>query len=237
MLKNIKKFNFILSQNNNEYDSYKEDIVKYWNDFSKDKTEIFNGDVVSVQDINETNDDYKLTLNIIKFSDVVYSKMVGKIKTRALFSGGYILTSDNYIGFVIDRRNTLNLVGGMASTEDFINNKYNPNLCMFREFKEELGIDIECDKFNSVIKYIKYPAGSENTQSHYPTGLIYEIKTNYTKEELSSLFNTSKHDNEINSILFLNYDDCDKLSQYTKKDYIDELYRLIIKEVDPNERK
>lgn len=235
MLKNIKKINFILSQNNNEYDSYKEDIVKYWNDFSKDKTEIFNGDVVSVQDINESNDDYKLTLNIIKFSDVVYSKMVGKIKTRALFSGGYILTSDNYIGFVIDRRNIVNLVGGMASIEDFVDDKYDPNLCMVREFKEELGLDIDSDKFDYVIKYIKCPSDSENMQSHYPIGLIYEIKTDYSKEELSSLFNDSKHDNEINSILFLSFNDSDKLKQYTKNAYIDELYRLILKGVDPNE--
>lgn len=235
MLKNIKKIDFMLNENNNEFDLYEEDISKYWNDFSKDKPEMFNGDVVSVSDIRELNGKYKLTLECINFNDVVYSKMVGKIKTRALFSGGYILTSDNYIGFVIDRRNIVNLVGGMASIEDFVDDKYDPNLCMVREFKEELGLDIDSDKFDYVIKYIKCPSDSENMQSYYPIGLIYEIKTDYSKEELSSLFNDSKHDNEINSILFLSFDDSDKLKQYTKNAYIDELYRLILKGVDPNE--
>lgn len=231
MLKNIKKIDFILSKDNNEFDLYKDDINKYWNEFSKDKTDIFNGDIISVSNISELDNSYKLTLNVIKFSDLVYSKMVGNIKTRTLFSGGYILTSDNYIGFVIDRRNILSLVGGMASTEDFIDNKYNPNSCMVREYKEEIGLNINSDKFDYNIKYIKYPNDSENMKSQYSVGIIYEIKTDYSKEELSRLFNISKHDNEIDSFLFLSFNDYDKLNQYMKKDYIDELYRLIIKGV------
>ena len=123
-------------------------MANYWNDFSKNTPEVFNGDVISVFDIRNLNGYYNITINIIKYCDVIYSKMVGNIKTRALFSGGYILTNDNYIGFVIDKNNIVNLVGGMTSTEDFINDKYDSNLCMTREFKEEIGLDINSDKFD-----------------------------------------------------------------------------------------
>ena len=228
MLRSVKKIDFILDKNNIEFNSYKEDIDKYWNNYIKDKFDVFNGDVLSVSDIIELDEDYKLTINIIKFSNVIYSKMVGKIKTRALFSGGYILTRDNYIGFVVKMNNIVNLAGGMASIEDFIDGKYNPDLCMKREFKEEIGLDIDDDKFNYIIKYIKYPSDKENIKSHYPVGLIYEIKTNYSKDELNTLFNRSKHDNEIKAILFLNFNDWSKLNKYTRKGYIDELYHLII---------
>lgn len=203
-------------------------MANYWNDFSKNTPEVFNGDVISVFDIRNLNGYYNITINIIKYCDVIYSKMVGNIKTRALFSGGYILTNDNYIGFVIDKNNIVNLVGGMTSTEDFINDKYDSNLCMTREFKEEIGLDINSDKFDYSIVYIKYPKDSEDAMSYYPVGLIYEIKTDYSKDESNDLFNNLKHDNEINSILFLKFDEHSNLGKYLKKDYIDELYNLII---------
>ena len=161
--------------------------------------------------------------------------MVGNIKTRSLFSGGYILTNDNYICFVIDKNSIMNLVGGMASIEDFIKDKYNPNLCIAREFKEEIGLDINSDKFIYSIKYIKYPNDIEDIKFHYSVGLIYEIRADYSKDELDYLFNHSKHDNEIKSIFYLKLNECANLNEYIKKDYIDELYSLIIKGVDPNE--
>lgn len=229
-LRSVKTIDFILNKNDSEFDSYREDIVRYWNDFCKDKTEFFDGDVVSVSDITELNNDYKVAINILKYSDVIYSKMVGNITTRALFSGGYVLTSDNYIGFVIDRKNRVNLAGGMASTEDFINDQYDPSLCMIREYKEEIGLDIDSDKFNYVIKYIKYPGDNEKNQNYYPVGVIYEIKTEYSKKELIDLFDKLKHDNELNSIFFLNFNDFSKLNNYKKNSYVDELYRLIIKD-------
>ena len=229
MLKSVKNINFILNKNNNHFKKYRKEISNYWDDFSKNKLDMFNGDVLSVSNIKELNGDYNITINIIKFSDVVYSKMVGNIRTRSLFSGGYILTNDNYVCFIIDKNNNVSLAGGMASKEDFVNDKYNPNLCIAREFKEEIGLDINSDKFNYSIKYIKYPNDIEDKKFHYPVGVLYEIRTEYNKDEFDSLFNNLKHDNEIKSILYLNLDEYADLSEYSKKDYIDELYSLIKK--------
>ena len=79
------------------------------------------------------------------------------------------------------------------------------------------------------MKYLKYPSESENIKSHYPVGIIYEIKVDYSKDELDSLFNKLEHDNEIKSILYLKLDENVNLDKYTKKEYIDELYGLIKK--------
>ena len=231
MIKIIKNVNFILNKNNsnNNY-IYKKEIERFWNDYSKNKPEMFNGDVVSVSEIKEVDGNYNITIDIIKFCNIAYTKMVGNIKTRSLFSGGYIVTSDNYIGFAINKDNMINLVGGMASIEDFINDKYDSDSCIKREFIEEMGIDINDDKFSFQLKYIKYPEGEEDKKFHYPVGLIYEIKSGYSKSELDNLFKSLKHDNEISSILFFKLDEHFNIDNYSKKDYIDELYKIIVKE-------
>lgn len=227
MLKKVNNINFLLRENNNEFNIYKEEIYNYWNQFSNKNPNVFNGNVISVSKIESHNDNYNLTINIIKFCDVIYSKMIGNIKTRVLFSGGYIITKDNYIGFVINKNNIVNLAGGMAADEDCINGKYNPNLCIEREFKEELGIDINSDKFNYCIKYLKCPSEDELSKNYYSMGLIYEIRTDYNKEELNDLFNNLNHDDEVISLLFLKQNEFFKLNEYVKKDYIDELCDLI----------
>ena len=230
MLKNVRNISFKLDKNGCDFSNYREEIDNYWNKFSKEHPDMFNGDVLSVSSIEELDGDYNLTINAIEFCDIVYAKMVGNIKTRSLFSAGYILTNDNYVCFLINKNNIVNLFGGMASLEDFRDDTYDPNLCIEREFKEETGLDINSEKINYSMKYLKYPSESENIKSHYPVGIIYEIKVDYSKDELDSLFNKLEHDNEIKSILYLKLDENVNLDKYTKKEYIDELYGLIKKE-------
>ena len=60
MLKSFKNINFILNKNNSYFDLYKEDIANYWNDFSKNTPEVFNGEVISVFDIRNLNGYYNI---------------------------------------------------------------------------------------------------------------------------------------------------------------------------------
>ena len=96
MLKKVKNINFLLKENNNEFDLYKKDILNYWNQYCKNNPNVFNGYVISASNIEQYDDDYNITINIIKYCDSIYSRMIGKIKTRIIFSGGYIITKDNY---------------------------------------------------------------------------------------------------------------------------------------------
>lgn len=231
MLKKVKNINFLLKEKNNEFDLYKKDILNYWNQYCKNNPNVFNGYVISASNIEQYDDDYNITINIIKYCDSIYSRMIGKIKTRIIFSGGYIITKDNYICFAINENDVVNLIGGVASLEDISNSNYNPDLCLIREFKEEIGLNLMDKNFIFNIKYLKCPKENECDCKYYSTGLIYEIKSNYNKKELIDLFNNSNHDDEIISLLFLKSNEFFKLKKHNKKDYIDELCELIEKEL------
>ena len=45
-----------------------------------------------------------------------------------------------------------------------------------KEFKEELGINIENQKFTIKLKYLKCPSETED-KTAYPIGTIFEVKT------------------------------------------------------------
>ena len=224
MLKQVKSINFTL--NNSTFNEYKNEIESFWKKYSKENPELFNGYVVSVQEIKELEDNsYDITINLLKYCEISYSKIIGNIKTRPFFSGGYIKTKDNYICFVIKQNSVVDLVGGLASNEDFVNDIYNPDMCLIREFKEEMGIDITSKNID--IKYLKYPNEIENEKSFFFLGIIYEIKLDLSMEELNALFKSKNHDDELKSLLFLKDDDYNILDKYDKKNYIDELFNLI----------
>jgi hypothetical protein len=227
MLKKIQTISFNYKQEDNLYGDYKNEIENYWNQFVQTHKNYFNGDILSVCDLKEQSGDFKISFNYIKFADVAYSKMVGNIKTRSLFSGGYIITKDGYICFVVDKHNSLSLVGGTAALEDVVNDEYNPDLCMIREFKEEIGLDITDINFSFNKMFLKCPDEEDNKKCHFPIGVLYEIKTSYTKQELDDLFNSINHDNELKTIVFLEPNNPSQLDKYTKKDYLDDLYGLI----------
>jgi hypothetical protein len=88
-----------------------------------------------------------------------------------------------------------------------------------------MGIDITDDHFSYELKYLKITSGDEN---YFPTGLIYEVKTDYTKSEIEELFKTNAHDNELQAIKFLRPDDSEVLAGSRRK-YIFELFDMMRK--------
>ena len=230
MLKKTENIQFIFNKNNNINIHLKKKIEKYWEHFSQKKPDLFNGNVLLVNNIKKSYKNFTINITIGNFAEIIYAKLVRKIKRRGLFSGGYIITSDDYICFVKDNNNSINLVGGMATDEDLENNKYNPEQCLIREIKEELGIDIRNKYFKYRLKYLRYPTGFERFKKHYSVGLIYEIKTKYKKQDIRDLFNNKKHDKEIKSLIFLKKDQFKNLKKYKKRKYIYNLSKLIYKE-------
>lgn len=195
-----------------------EKIDNVWNDFIKDKQDFFNGDIFIVTDIINNNDKYTLEIAKTKYADLVYSRKTQALTRRSLFSAILLETKDNYYVIVKDRRNKLNLLGGLASDEDFTNNNYNPTLCLKRELKEEINLDLE-DK-NIILDYapifLKIPVNEKAAM--YTIGIIYTATLNYTKDELNNYFNNNKNnfDNEINELLY-----CTKNNYKEIKDFVD----------------
>ena len=117
--------------------------------------------------------------------------------------------------------------GKYSSTGGHVDKGETPLSAIKREVKEEIGLDITDDRFVFNIKYLKCPNEKEDEKAYYPVGLIYEIKTDYTKQELNDLFSVMEHDSELKFLIFLKKNEHSKLDGYAKKDYIDSLYNLI----------
>ena len=205
-------------------------IKEEWNEFIKDKDSdsFYDGDIYCVTDIDDKIPLIKISKS--KFSCLYYARKTNEITVRSLFSGGFITTSDNYVCIILNNRNNkLNAIGGMADNKDFINNKFDYYKCLVREFMEELGFDLVDDSnFDAILRFLKYPSGEELNKAYYPVGTLYEIKTNYTKDQLIDMFNKNKHDREVKELRFFNSNNYKEIYSYkSKTDYLDELFSII----------
>lgn len=231
MIKSINKVDTSYTGNLVIDDETNKRITDNWNEFIKDKNpnDFFDGDIYAVTDIDY--DAPKILISKTKYSSLVYAKKTNNLIVRSLFSAGYIKTSDDYICVILNNRGIINTIGGMASSEDFIDNVFDYNKCLIREFKEEIGIDLTNNEmFSFNLKYLKAPNINELNLSFYPVGTLFEINTKYTKDELTSLFNNSEHENEVKELMFFNKNNYKDIHTYDKKtEYIDELFDIIFK--------
>ena len=231
MIRSVKNINFSLIERSNFYNKYQIEIKNYWEYFFWKNPTTFDGNILSVIQIEDDDCNFNVTIELLKFSYIVYAQRYGKFKTRSLFSSGYILTSDNFIGLVLDQRNRIDLAGGMASLEDFLDGEYKPEMCLFREVKEEIGLDLSLDNFKVTLKYFKYPDKKEDGEAHFPVGLIYEIKTNYKMKDIRKMYDVAKRDGEIKDIILKGeYEPINDISQEAN-DLIERMLKL-----DPKER-
>ena len=229
MIRVINKLNNIFDGDLIIDDATRKSIKEVWNDFIKDKdsNDYYDGDIFCVTDINQEN----LYVNIskTKFSSLIYAKNTNNLIIRSLFSAGYIRTIDNYICIILNKRNKLNTIGGMADNKDIKNNQFDSEECLIREVNEELGINLRNNNdFEVILKYLKYPSEGELNESYYPVGTLYEIKTKYTKDELINIYKNSIHDSEIKELKFYDkYNYKEVYSYDNKEDYLDELFKLL----------
>ena len=229
MIKKIDKLNTIFNGELIVDDLTKKEIEKEWIKFSKDKNpkDFFDGDIYCVTDIDESIP--LISISKTKYSYLIYAQKTNKLVIRSLFSAGYIRTSDNYVCIILNNRNRLNTIGGMANNRDIKDDKFDYDGCLIREFKEELGIELNSNlNFKIKLEYLKYPQGNDLDDSFYPVGTLYEIKTKYTKDELIDIFNNSKHDCEVKNLKFYNQDNYNEIYSYDKKaEYLDELFNVL----------
>ena len=228
MIKRIKKLDVIYNGDLLIDDVTEKKVKEVWNEFIKGKKacEFYDGDIYCVTKI----DDFVPLIDVskTKYSCLIYAKETNNLTIRSFFSAGYIKTIDNYICIILNNRDSLNAIGGIADSRDIINNKLDYYSCFIREFKEELGIDIRDNaNFEMMLKYLKYPSGKELEDAFYPVGTIYEIKTKYTKDELITIFNNSLHEDEVKELKFYNVDNYKEIYLCNKIDYLGELFDII----------
>lgn len=207
----------------------KQKIEITWNSFIKNNKGYFDGDIYVVTKVEKDNEQYILELGKTKFKDLVYAKVNKDYEIHSLFSGIILKTKDDYFLLIKNKQKTINTIGGMASNEDFLSDKFSHKKCLERELKEELGLSLDNkeDILNYKLSYIRL----SYDEKVYPYGLIYTGILNYTKDELLKYFisNKSKLDNEIEELLFYTKDTYKELYNVeNKKEYLIEVIENII---------
>ena len=212
MIKIINKIDFIYNGKLEFDNDIKSKVVHYWKKLQQETKLLKEGNILVVNNLIANGNDFEVELKETTFSNFMYAKenKIGDIKV--MFSGAYILTADEYVVCVLNnyyenelKFEILNLVGGIADADDIVNGEYISQKCLKREFKEELGFDIEGDDWKIQLKYLKFPSEGENSLN-YPIGTIYEIRTTYTKEQIKKMFEKQIHDNEVESLVFFSKD-------------------------------
>ena len=234
MIKEINSIKFIYKGIQEIDEKLKEKINNNWNELLKKSNLFHEGKILIVTDIKNNDNNYELELKQSLFSIFMYSRETKEINIQPMFSGAYIKTIDNYVVcnvskyFINDKyEEVINLVGGMSDEKDILNGSYSCEDNLRREFKEELGIDITNSKFSAKLKYLKCPSETEY-KTAYPIGTIFEVKTEYTKDEIEEQFKTNTHDNETSRLIFFNKDNYKEIYKYKqKKQYIPELWERI----------
>ena len=221
MIREAKKVEFELIETADPFFRFREDIDSMWKKHCLENPSAYSEKILNLFDTEETETEIKFRIGWINYYEAFYSKTVGNIQTRSLFSGGYILTSDGYYCLAVDWESQINLIGGVASQDDFEDGQFVPERCLIRECKEEMGIDITDEHFQYELKYLKIDAGDEN---YSPAGLLYEVRTDYSKEKLEDIFANFAHDDELQTLKFIRLDDPDGSVLNTRRKYIIELF-------------
>ena len=224
MIAEADNVEFEIVELSDPFAEHRSDIELFWTEYCRRNPGSYSEKVLNVFNVERTEQGFKLYISFANFYEVLYSKTIGNIKTRNLFSGGYIRTSDGYFCLAVDRNNEINLIGGVASLEDFDDGRFIPDLCLIRECKEEMGIDISDNHFSYALKYLKITSDDE---PYFPVGLLYEINTTYSKLELENLFAGNSHDNELLKLKWLRLDNKEAMELNIRRQYIKELFDLI----------
>lgn len=212
-------------------------ISSFWNNYlqSRNSMNYINGDVFLVTDISFDENSFVFEIGQGKYSELIYAQQTGELRTNSLFVASYILTSDDFIGFVMDQGDRVNTIGGMADISDFVNGAFKPENCLKREFKEELGVDpYDKSLFYSISpKYLKIANEDEQKLPLFPIGILYEVSTILTKSELQMNLQIKKGQVEEKNIrpVFYEKKDYTKLKKHENKvSYILELINCILME-------
>lgn len=203
---------------------FRDDIEQFWADCQSRNPSAYSEKILNVFNIDEDAGSIKLQIGFINYYEAFFSRSKGMVKAKPLFSGAYILTADGFCCLAVDKNKDANLIGGLASTDDLENGSYDPELCLIRECKEELGIDIRDARFDHSLKYMRV---SRDDEYYFPVGLLYEVKTELTRNELEEIFRSNKHDDELLELKFIRLDGSHRSQVQTRREYIFELLDLI----------
>ena len=207
IIKYDRDFKFIYKDSNELIipDNIKEKVDNYFKEYIKTCDEYWDGDIFIVTNLDLNNGIIEIGKTM--YSSLVYAKKNKDLEIKPLFATILLSTLDNKYLIIKNNHGCINLIGGMADKEDFINNEFCPDLCIRREVLEEVGIDL--NDINQVLnydmKYLKVPTNNEN---YYTIGVFYTGMLNYTSDDFRNYVKNNKFDGEIKEYYFYNREEC-----------------------------
>ena len=113
------------------------------------------------------------------------------------------------------------MIGGIVEDEDIVTGTFHPDICLRRELKEELQLDLYAKEhvLTYQMKYLKVPESKGNY------GVLYTGVLNFTKEEFKNYFIQGKKnfDHEIINVFLLTKEEVKKLKLNEDISYLYEL--------------
>ena len=180
-------------------------IKKHWESFITKKKNYWDGDAFITNKIDISNTTIEVAKT--KFSALIYARENTDLTIRSLFASILFKTKDDKYIIIKNYHNKYNIIGGIADSKDFIDNKFSPEMCIKREVMEETGLDLDDD--NQVLEYqMKYLDIPNNNENYYEVGVIYTADLNFTSSEFSEYVQKKEIDNEISKFYFYTEQEC-----------------------------
>lgn len=244
-----EKCRFIYTGKNLPLPEYlKMEINNYWNYLKSEGKSFNNGEIFTISDIKLNQGYLDFIISKTNFAHYLYSlkqKSLGDFTCRSIASNALILTSDNYYVMGSMSGNTslpykIKFIGGAISTDDLLNNSFDPRSCVIREVKEEIGISLTNKDVIDNFKPIYYLT-RENLSF---INVLFLAQLKMTSGELKIAFEIYKKklqthniDSELADIYFLK---CNKeaITMFLENnqniliDYMDDLFRVIVGKYD-----
>lgn len=187
---------------------------KFWKKSLAKNSKLFNGKVLSVDNIKRTGDAIYLALNYTDYAHLNYimNHGIGEMAPcRSVAAGALLITKDNFaivgkMGKDTSFPGVIQCIGGGFSENDIENNIEEATLkTVIRECHEEIGIEL-CNQ--SIEVRNKYIYIRENMSTF---GVAYVINLDLNKNQLFEIFANcnDKNDNEIEELIAVR---CDKTS-------------------------
>ena len=194
-------------------------VQVFWNDFIQEKDGYWDGDLLSVT--HYSDEDYTIEVGKAKFSWLIYAKSHPGIDVHSLFVAILFQTLDGYYVIIKNNHQQLNMIGGIVEDEDIVTGTFHPDICLRRELKEELQLDLYAKEhvLTYQMKYLKVPESKGNY------GVLYTGVLNFTKEEFKNYFIQGKKnfDHEIINVFLLTKEEVKKLKLNEDISYLYEL--------------
>ncbi|MDP5273589.1 NUDIX hydrolase [Chengkuizengella axinellae] len=131
--------------------SLQESINLYWDSLIKSGETFHRGDIFSIKKIKETENELLVTLHKTDFAHFLYTKhhkIPEKFNCPVIVANGLILTKDNY--FILGKMNNqtanparIQFIAGGIDNKDIHGDTVDILGSLFREAKEEIGIDLK----------------------------------------------------------------------------------------------